>query len=265
MLSSKQILYLDGMIEASSPTATATSLISVGSGESFVAIMGFGPGSILDGQTADMHGVEVIASSRVVIDNLTVQDTGRDGLSVQGLGNTVWDAQISISRCNVSGSGDSGIRLYDANQCAVIDNICQSNTTAGIELSADTTALGNNTCNSNATGISVSGANNSLYSNTCDGNAVGVDLTATSDTTSLTANTVSTNSTTGIVVDGSNNTIFDNTYSGNTLNLDSQGSSNHIVASLVALDGTGNDYFYPPTARTRTVPPQSPMARGVIT
>ena len=249
VLSSKQILYLDGMIKASSPTATATSLISVGSGESFVAIMGFGPGSILDGQTADMHGVEVIASSRVVIDNLTVQDTGRDGLSVQGLGNTVWDAQISISRCNVSGSGDSGIRLYDANQCAVIDNICQSNTTAGIELSADTTALGNNTCNSNATGISVSGANNSLYSNTCDGNAVGVNLTATSDTTSLTANTVSTNSTTGIVVDGSNNTIFDNTYSGNTLNLDSQGSSNHIVASLVALDGVGNDYFYPPTAR----------------
>ena len=249
VLSSKQILYLDGMIQASTPSATATSLISVDSGESFVAIMGYGSGSILDGQTADMHGVEVIASSRVVIDNLTVQNAGRDGLSVQGLGNTVWDAQISIARCNVSGSGDSGIRLYDANQCVVVDNICQNNTTAGIELSADTTALGNNTCNSNATGISVSGANNSLYSNTCAGNAVGVDLTARSDTTSLTANAVSTNSNTGIVVNGSNNTIFDNRYSGNTLNLDSRGSGNHIVASLMALNGTGNNYFYPPTAR----------------
>ena len=97
VLSSKQILYLNGMIEASSPTATATSLISVGSGESFVAIMGFGPGSILDGQTADMHGVEVIASSRVVIDNLTVQDTGRDGLSVQGLGNSMGCSDFDLA------------------------------------------------------------------------------------------------------------------------------------------------------------------------
>ncbi|MDB2506107.1 right-handed parallel beta-helix repeat-containing protein [Opitutales bacterium] len=249
VLRSKQILYLDGSIIAGSSAATANALISVGSGQSFVAIMGFGPGSVLDGQNADMHGIEALASSRLIIDNLTVQHTLRDGVSLQGLGNTVWDAQISISRCKVSGSGGSGIRLYDANQCAVVDNITQNNTLAGIQLSADTTAVAYNICNFNATGISVSGTTNSIYKNTCNGNASGIRLTTTSSVTKVTANTFSSNSVSGVAVEGSQNTVFDNNYSGNTLDLDSQGSNNFILASTKPLDGTGNNYFYPPTAR----------------
>ncbi len=249
VLRSKQILYLNGSITADSSSATASALVSVGSGQSFVAIMGFGPSSVLDGQNADMHGIEALASSRLVIDNLTVQDTLRDGISVQGLGTTVWDAQVSISRCKVSGSGGSGIRLYDANQCAVIDNITQNNTLAGIQLSADTTAVANNICNFNATGISVSGATNSIYKNTFNGNASGMRLTTTSSVTKVTANTFSSNSVSGITVEGSQNTVFDNNYSGNTVDMDSQGSNNFIVASTKPLDGTGNDYFYPPTSR----------------
>ena len=253
MLSSKQILYLRGTIYADSSSATASSLVEVDSGESFVAIMGYGSGSILDGQSANLNGVRVNASSRIVIDHITVQDTGQEGLYVQGLGNggsIIWDAQMSVSRCNVSSSGAAGIKLVDANQCALVDNICENNTTAGIDLSADNTTLGNNTCTSNATGISVSGENNSLYQNTCSGNPIGVDLGSGSSNTYLVDNTISSSSTTGIEVNGSHNTLFDNTYSSNTLNVDSLGSgNNNIIASLIALNGSGNDYFYPPTER----------------
>ncbi|CAI8294024.1 MAG: Uncharacterised protein [Opitutia bacterium UBA7350] len=249
VLSSKQILYLDGTIEASSSAATANSLISVGPGQSLVAVMGYGTVSMLDGQNADMHGIEVLASSRLIVDDLIVRNTLRDGISVQGLGNTVWDAQISISRCNVNGSGASGIRLYDANQCAVVDNNCSNNFLAGINLSADTSTLAHNICKSNATGVSVSGETNSVYKNICDNNAIGINLLSTSRFSTVTGNSISGSSAHGIALQGSSNTVFDNSYSNNNLDLDSLGSNNFIFASMKPLDGTGNNYFYPPTAR----------------
>jgi hypothetical protein len=246
-LTSKQILYINGTIEAASSGATATALVFVDADQSDVGIMGYGAASVLDGMSANLNGVEVNTSGRVVIDNITVRNTGLNGISVVGKGRDVWDGQISVSRCSVTGCGESGIKFVDANQCVLVDNYCGNNGAAGIDFFGNDTSIANNKCTSNPTGILVNGEVITVYKNIVTGGSTGLRFHADSERVKAVYNTLQNCSSSGVLVDGFDSTLFASTYSGNATNVISQGSSNFILAKEHPLNGEGNNYFYPPT------------------
>ena len=71
-------------IEASSTNTTATSLIRIAPGSSYVSVSNV----ILNGRLASVRGIEALGVSRVNIDNTIVRDTGLAGIFLEGLGGT---------------------------------------------------------------------------------------------------------------------------------------------------------------------------------
>ncbi len=235
-------------IEASSSAIAATSLIRISPGAIFSSVNNV----TLNGVSADVYGIEAAGCSRVNIDAVTVKDTGRDGIFMQGNGITVFDNEMTVTRCNVSGvMSRSGIHILNATQTVCLENVCQNNGT-GIMLETSSRAMvANNRCDSNTTtGIAVPDSTLSKFSNnSCSGNPTGISLGMNSQYNTVASNDIRAGSV-GIDLAGLGQTLYDNVFpQGILVPLAASGpNANHnIITTSAPLAASGLRYFYPPT------------------
>lgn len=235
-------------IQAASSTSTAGYLVQVATGSTNVSISG----GTFNGTGANLNCIQVAASTRVNISNLTASNCASNVIQVYGPGQTTFDSELTIANCTISQgtSTYSGISLHNATQAAILDNTI-SGFTSGSAIYAKNCAyctIAENTCSSSTNGIYVLGNNNSITDNTCSADGTGIVLAGNAGATSAnlcTSNTLNNNTTVAISASGIGDTIFDNVLSGNTATLTLAGSGNNVIARKAALT-TGQNYFYPP-------------------
>jgi len=242
VLSSRECLVGTGATIRAAASSVTVPLIQIASGSTNVSIAG----GTLDGSGANINGIMAPAAARVNIDRVTVQACGLDGILLKGNGNSTYDNEMSVTRCDASGSpAHAGISIQNSTQTICVDNNCHNNL-AGIWISCAWATVANNTCQGNATGIDANGGNdNVIANNTCNNNAVGIHAGASNNM--LVSNSLGGNSTAGITSNGSGNTFIDNLFTaGNASNYSSAGSGNRVVAYKTPLSAPGQSYFYPP-------------------
>ena len=238
-LPSKTSLVLYGSIHAVHGTPAA-SMISV-SGQTQVAISG----GFLDAHGAYVSGIDVVNSSKVNIDAVTITHTGRDGIVLQGGGNTVWDSGSAITRCDVSNSGGNGITLENITQALLLDSFVHHNSAAGIRVSSAHSSIVNNVSRENGVGIVVDANDDLVSDNELRGNRNGgLILESTAANIAVLRNSVLDNAHAGIDFDGTNNLLYKNDLR-NAHDLTDRSAANWVVAS--ALAAPLSQYFYPPT------------------
>lgn len=259
-LRSKEILYLNGTLKMRFYNDTASSLIYIPPGQSFVGVMGEGSVSRLSGTGTD-YGIKVDASSNIVIDNLTFIDHNISSINVQGLGTAVFGSHVSITRCTISNGSSTSTKpgdivLYDANQCIIADNTFTNIRSKAISLSANNSTIYDNNISNNelpeAIGINLNGENNTVYNNVIDDLGTGIKINSSSPIShqNRIINNDIKNGDTAIDLAGTNNLVYNNGYTSNTLNILQQSvSNNFVIASTIPLSGNNNTYFYPPTKR----------------
>lgn len=259
-LSSNTSLVLYGTIQAV-PGATATSLISI-SGQSKVAIAG----GILQGNFAQLAGIDAEGSTKINIDSVTISNTGRDGIILSGNGNTVFDSGSAITRCEVSGSRGNGITVQNITQTLLLDNFIHDNKGDGIQLSSAHSSVVNNSIQHNSIGVFQDTNDNLISDNDLsDNERSGVQLTSTSSNTSLLRNIVARNLGNGIDFDGTNNLVYDNALSNRT-DFTDHSSTNWVVAHGTPISAPVSQYFYPPTIDNQhTDPIMNGMGRTDVT
>ena len=241
-LGSHECLVGSGATIKAAAAAVTVPLIQISSGSSNVSVAG----GVLDGSGAAINGIYAPAAARVNIEKVTVQNCGLDCILLKGNGNSTYDNEMTVTRCDVSGSpAHAGISIQNSTQTAVVDNNCHDNA-FGIWLSCAWATVANNSCQHNTTGIDVSGGNdNVVANNTCDNNGVGIHAGASNNI--LASNSMGNNSSAGINSNGSGNTFADNLFTaGNAVNFISGGSGDHVVAYRAPLSAPSQDYFYPP-------------------
>ncbi len=242
VLGSQECLVGSGALVQAASSSVAVPLITITSGSTNVSVAG----GTLDGNGASINGITGSSLARVNIDKVIVQNCGLDCILLQGQGNTTFDNELTVTRCEASGSqGHAGISIQNATQAAVLDNDCHNNS-VGIYLSAGWSTVANNSCENNTTGIQVSGGDdNVIANNTCDNNGTGIVGGGSKDM--IVSNSMGGNSTAGISSSGSGTIYIDNLFTtGNAANFVNGGSGDHVVAYKAALSASGQDYFYPP-------------------
>lgn len=237
----KTSVLLTGTLQAA-PDSTATALISI-DGQSKVSVAG----GALDGGGADVNGIQVTSSGKVNIDQVTIGNTGRDGILFSGRGNGVWGSGSAITRCDVSGSAAAGIRVTQATQVLLLDNNLHDNGGAGIEVAAVHGAIVQNTSTRNAVGVSIQSNDNAVTDNTLDANDTGLRLSSTSANNSCLSNAITNSATVAISLHGTNNLVYANALSGNANDIESAGTTNFVIPDTAGLSVPTNNYFYPPT------------------
>lgn len=241
VLPSKTSLVLYGTI-AAFPGATATSLISI-SGQSKVAVAG----GVLEGNFANLSGIDAETSTKINIDSVTLRNTGRDAIILNGNGNTTFDSGSAITRCDIAGSAGNGITISNITQTLLLDNFVHDNKGIGVQLSSAHSSVTNNEISHNSIGVLADANNNLISDNDVSGNIrAGVQLLSTSSSTAIMRNIISHNGAGGIDFDGSDNFIFANTLS-NPTDLVDRSSANYVVAHGTPLNAPTSKYFYPPT------------------
>ena len=99
-------------------------LIQIASGSTNVSVAG----GTLDGNGANINGIQVPAANRVNIDKVIVRNCGQDCILLKGNGNSVYDNELSVTRCDVSGSPQhAGISIQNSTQTVCVDNNCHNN------------------------------------------------------------------------------------------------------------------------------------------
>jgi parallel beta-helix repeat protein len=234
-------LVLYGTI-AAFPGATASSLISI-SGQTEVAVAG----GVLEGNFANLAGIDAEASTKINIDAVTIRNTGRDGIILVGNGNTVFDSGSAITRCDIAGSAGNGISVNAITQALLLDNFIHANKGIGVQLSSAHSSITNNEISHNNIGILADANNNLISDNDVSGNKqAGVQLASTSSATAVMRNIISHNQANGIDFDGSDNLVYDNALS-NQADLTDRSTANYVVARGTPLNAPISTYFYPPT------------------
>jgi len=251
VLGSKMCLSGVGTTLAANAATAAGSLVRITPGSSLVSVDRltlYGAGKIL-------HGIEAHGASRVNIDRVTVQDTGADGISLQGAGAAVFDNEMTVVRCTVYGvTGAAGIRVRDATQCIVMDNDCHNNAT-GIHLEAsEHAAVVNNRLRYNSVaGVRLREAKNSrVASNLCEGNPTGVltEGVASSYGYNFIFRNAISSAVTGIVLGQSRDALYGNEFpSGVSTPLGFAARAvNRVMQTGSAVPAVNQEYFHPPTA-----------------
>jgi len=248
-------MYLSGSTNTSiiaTNSTTATSLIKITGGSSYTSVNFL----TLDGNRADLYGIEAPGVNRVSIDQLVVRQTGRAGLFLQGPGSTSFDNQITVTRCEVSeASNAAGIHLSGTTQATCIDNLSHNNAYGILlESSAHATLVNNQAKFNRFSGISVT---NTIWSkithNLCEGNGTGFSITgstALNQWNFFVSNEIRTSSE-GISLGGYANVLYDNLFATNVtspLIVLTDAGTNRIITTSTPLSATGQEYFYPPTA-----------------
>jgi parallel beta-helix repeat protein len=242
VLGSQECLVASGaMIEAADSSVTVP-LITIASGSTNVSVAG----GVLDASGADIQGIYAPAAARVNVDKVTVQNCGLDCILLKGNGDSTYDNEMTVTRCDVSGSPvHAGISIQNSTQTAVLENYCHNNG-QGIWLSCAWADVANNVCLSNSFGIDVAGGDDDVVANnTCDDNGTGI--VAAGSNNMIVSDALGGNSTAGISSSGNDSTFADNLFTtGNAVNFSSGGSGNHVIAYKGPLNALGQDYFYPP-------------------
>ena len=242
VLGSNECLLAGNATIKAANSAITVPLVTISSGAVKVSVAG----GTFDAAAANIQGIYAPAAARVNVDKVIVKNCGQDCILLKGNGNTTYDNEMTVTRCDASGSAaHSGISIQNSTQTAVLDNYCHNNL-AGIWLSCAWADVANNVCLGNGTGIDVNGGDdNVVANNTCNGNATGIHAGAVNNM--LISNSLGTNSTAGITSDGSGSSFIDNLFAGgNGTNFSSAGSGNHVIAYQSPLSASGQDYFYPP-------------------
>ncbi len=235
-------------LEAASGNFTSTALIRISPGANYASVNDVS----LIGNTVDAYGIEAAGVSRVNLDAITVTNTARDGIFVQGLGSGVFDNEITVTRCKVSGvTNQSGIHLADTTQAICIENQCDRNQNGILIGTSSRAAIANNQCRNNAAaGIALPDSNWIRVSNNfCSGSPVGISLGASSERNMLVSNDVQ-SVTRGIDLGGNGQTIYDNKFTNGVTTplLVSGANTNHnIISTSGSLSAPNQRYFYPPT------------------
>lgn len=248
-LGSKMCLKGGGAtLEAESSNFTSTALIRIAPGASYASVNDV----ILVGNSADTYGVEAAGVSRVNLDAITVTGTGRDGIFVQGLGSSVFDNEITVTRCDVSGVvNQSGIRLADTTQAICIENHCDNNRIGILLGTSSRAAVANNTCRSNTeVGIAIPDSTwIRVSNNSCSGCPTGILLGSASERNMLVSNDLQ-SATRGIDLGGNGQTIYDNKFSNGVatpLVVSGTNANHNIISTSAPLSASNQRYFYPPT------------------
>lgn len=262
VLGSHECLVADNTTIMAANVSITVPLITISSDSTNVSVAG----GVLDAGGANVQGIYAPAAARVNVDKVIVKNCGQDCILLKGIGNTSYDNEMTVTRCDVSGSAaHAGISIQNSTQTAVLDNYCHNNF-AGIWLSCAWANVANNVCVSNTTAIDVNGGDdNVIANNTCNNNGTGIHAGASNNM--LISNSLGTNSAAGIKSDGTGNSFVDNLFvGGNTTNFTSAGSGNHVVAYKTPLNAPGEDYFYPPLANDQhTNPIVNGMGRTDLT
>jgi len=244
---------------AASSSTTATSLIKITGGSSYTSVNFL----TLNGNQADLYGIEAPGVSRVSIDQLVVRQTGRAGLFLQGLGSANFDNQITVTRCEVSeATTAAGIHLSATTQAACLDNLCHNNAYGIlVESSAHATLVNNQAKFNTLSGIGVTNITwSKITHNLCQGNGTGFSIagsTTLNQWNFFVSNEIRTSSE-GISLGGYANVLHDNLFASDVaspLVLRSDAGVNRIITTSTPLSATGQDYFYPPTALNRHTNP----------
>ena len=242
VLGSHECLVASGATIQAANSSITVPLITIASGSTNVSVSG----GVLDGGGANVQAIYAPAAARVNIDKANVRNCGLDCILLKGNGNTTYDDEMTVTRCDASGSpAHAGISIQNSTQTAVIDNNCH-NSLVGIYLSCAWATVANNTCESNSIGIQIAGGDdNVVANNTCNNNGTGIQAAASNDM--IVSDSLGNNSTAGINSIGSGNIYIDNLFTaGNATNFLSGGSGDHVVAYKGTLAAPGQDYFYPP-------------------
>jgi parallel beta-helix repeat protein len=248
-LPSSTSLVLYGSILAL-PNATASSLIAI-NGQSKVAIAG----GVLEGNFANLTGIDAETSTKINIDSVTIRNTRRDGIILSGNGNTVFDSGSAITRCDVATAGGNGITIQSITQTLLLDNFVHDNKGVGISLGSARSSITNNAIRRNNLGILSTANNNLITDNQVSDNATaGIQLASTSADTAVMRNLVSGNQVNGIDFDGTNNLVYDNTLA-NPTDLTDRSATNWVVAHGAPLAAATSQYFYPPTISNQHADP----------
>ena len=243
VLGSQECLVGSGAMVQAVNSSVTVPLIQVTSGSTNVSVAG----GLLDGNGANINGLLVLAANHVNVDQVTVRNCGLDGIQVNGNGDTAFDNELTVTRCDVSGSpGHAGISVWNTTQTVCVDNNCHNNA-IGIWLANCAYGnIANNTCVSNTTGIDFnSGNDNDIANNTCNNNTTGMLLDGSSSM--IVSDALGSNPTAGINSRGSGNIFIDDLFTaGNGTNFINGGSGDKIVAYQGPLNVPGQNYFYPP-------------------
>jgi parallel beta-helix repeat protein len=243
-LPSRTSVVLYGTIRAAQD-ATASSLIAI-TGQSKVGIAG----GLLDGRGANLAGIAIDASSKIDIDEVTIVNTGRDGITFNGNGNDVWDQGSAITRCDIARAGGNGITVRALTQALILDNSVHNNAAVGIQSSGTHGSIVNNTSHANDIGMLVDATDNVIADNELSDNRhAGLILTSTSANSAVLRNAFLRNHEVGLDLDGGNHLVYANDFA-NANDLIEHTSTNWIVprGRPLPMPFTMNQYFYPPTA-----------------
>ena len=253
-LGSKMCLSGRGSTIMAATGAAAGCLVRITGGSSFVSADRL----TLDGNGADLLGIDAPGVSRVNIDRVTVRNTGRAGIFLQGLGNAVFNNEMTATRCNVYGvTNAAGIHFKDTTQSVAMENNCYNNAIGILVEASDHGSIFNNLVQYNsASGLHLRDArNHKVASNLLIGNLTGITTGGSGVASSSTYNMIFLNefrsSQTGIYIGQSKDTIYGNVFpSGITTPIVfATGTSyNRVLQPNAALSAVSQEYFYPPTA-----------------
>jgi len=242
VLGSHEFLVAGGAVIKATNSSVSVPLIQIISGSTNVSVAG----GWLDGSGANINGILAPTVSRVNVDRVTVLNCGQEGIFLCGNGNTNYDNELTVTRCEVSGcSSRTGINITNATQAACLENYCHNNA-IGIGIGCAYSTFANNVCNFNSTGIYFSSGNdNVIANNTCNYNGTGIFADGTN--TMIVSDSLGNNAVAGINSSGSKNIFLDNLFTpGNGTNFVNGGSGDKIVAYKSPLSAPGQTYFYPP-------------------
>jgi autotransporter-associated beta strand protein/parallel beta-helix repeat protein len=244
VLGSQECLIGSGALIEATNSAVTNTLITISTGSTNVSIAG----GTLNGNGANIYCIFAPSTAaRVNIDKVTAGNCGQDCIQLNGNGSGAFDNEMTITRCDVSGSPThSGISIWNATQMTCVDNFCHSNS-VGIWIgNGGFCNVANNTCASNTTGINCnSGSDNYFVNNTCNNNGTGIYAGGSGNM--IVSDLFASNSVAAINSSGSGNIYCDNLFTnGNATNFLSNGSSDDVVAYQGAINAANENYFYPP-------------------
>jgi autotransporter-associated beta strand protein/parallel beta-helix repeat protein len=210
----------------------------------------------LEGAGKNLYGIEGAGVSRVNVDRVTVRDTGLSGIFLQGLGSTVFNNEMTVTRCTVRGVVNAaGIHFQQATQGVVMENESFNNGTGILLENADHCLVVNNRLEYNATeGVCLQDSKSAkVASNLLLGNPIGVGTKGAS-TTTASAHFIFRNdiqsATIGISLGQSKDTLYGNSIAaGVSMPLSfASGAVNRVVQVGAPIPAPSQEYFYPPTA-----------------
>ena len=187
-----------------------------------------------------------------------MSQTGKDGIYLQGLGSTVFDNEITITRCQaslISSAGYAGIHIVDATQAVCMDNIAINNFIGILLDSSAHCLLFNNQANSNtSTGITLNDSTwCKITKNSCSNNNTGIaNLGSTSPNqyNFFVGNKVE-GTATGFSLGGAANILYRNQISPSLtspISTTGTGVQRIYTTDTAYTLNSSQEYFYPPTA-----------------